>query len=177
MIRRERSVLCVIDMQGSLFRVMNDNEALLANTLTLINGARVLGIPIITTEQVKLGETLREIADHLPEGEIIVKETFSCLEHPRFNELLGRLQPSQVILAGIEAHICVYQTAIGLKEADYEVYVAGDCVSSRRASNKEIALCRMAHEGIRLTTAEMVLFELLKTAADPQARDIFRIVK
>lgn len=105
MIRRERSVLCVIDMQGSLFSVMNDNGALLANTLTLINGARVLGIPIITTEQVKLGETLREIADHLPEGEIIVKETFSCLEHPRFNELLGRLQPSQVILAGIEAHI------------------------------------------------------------------------
>jgi len=177
MLTRQHSVLCVIDMQRSLFRVMDDQESLLNHTLILVKGAQILGVPIIVTEQVKLGDTLEEIASLLPGGSESSRRSFSCLDQPSFLERLRNLHRPQVILSGIESHICVYQTAMGLRNAGYEVLIAEDCLASRRRRDKETALRRMIHEGIHPTTAEMALFELLKTAADPQAREIFRLVK
>jgi len=177
MLDRKKAALVVIDLQGSLFRVMDGKEDLLKNTGKLIAGARVLGLPLVLTEQVKLGETLSEIKALLPGVEAIVKESFSCWREEKFREHLLRLGRKELILAGIEAHICVYQTAFDLMKSGYEVFIAADCVSSRIATNREIALRRLSEGGAHLVSAEMALFELLETAGDPLAKEIFRIVR
>lgn len=177
MLDRRKAIVVVIDLQGSLFRVMAGKEELLKNTVKMVEGARVLELPIVITEQIKLGETLAEVKGLLSGEEVIVKESFSCWKDEKFRETLLKSGRREVILLGIEAHICVYQTAVDLKQAAFDVSVVADCVSSRTETNKNIALRRLAMEGVHLTSAEMSLFELLGTAGDLKAREIFRIVK
>lgn len=177
MLNRNESLLCIIDLQGSLFRVMAEKEELLENAQKLVAGARILGIPLLLTEQVNLGNTIGEIKKATGDIPAIVKASFSCWQDEVFRERLIGLNRRQVILIGIEAHICVYQTARDLIKHGYDVHVAADGISSRRPLNREIALRRMEREGVYLTSTEMILFELLGTALDPKAREIFRIVK
>lgn len=92
-------------------------------------------------------------------------------------EKLQAIPRKQILLTGIEAHVCVYQTALELKNLGYEVHVVADCISSRTAENKSIAIARISSEGVKLTSAEMVLFELLKTAAAEKFREMVKIVK
>lgn len=177
MLDRKKAACVIIDLQSSLFKVMVNREEVLKSTIKLLEGAKVLGLPVVLTEQVKLGETIPEIKALLPGVEAIVKESFSCWGEERFRDTLLKLGKREIILAGIEAHICVYQTARALVREGFGVHVAADCVSSRVELNREVALRTMVMDGVRLTTAEMVLFELLQTAGDPQAREVFRIVK
>ena len=175
----ENTVLLLIDFQERLFPVMHDKEKLLRNVVKLIQGIKVLEVPIIITEQYPkgLGSTIPEIKGLLPDVKPVEKVCFSCCDEPSFGEALGALKRKQVLIAGIEAHICVYQTATALARAGYEVQVVGDGVASRDPENKLVALFRMGAAGISPTTTEMALFELLKIAKGDKFKQISAIVK
>lgn len=173
------TALIVIDIQERLFSVMQEKEKLLRNVLKLIRGAQVLEIPILVTEQYPkgLGPTLPEIKELLPAVKPIEKVVFNCCDEELFCQALEALKRKQVLIAGIEAHICVYQTAMALSKAGYEVQVVVDCVASRENENKLVALFKMGALGISPTTLEMVLFELLKVAKGDKFKQISNIVK
>ena len=175
----DNTVLVVIDFQERLFPVMHDKEKLLRNVVKLIKGVKVLEIPVILTEQYPkgLGPTIPEIKELLPDIKPIEKVCFSCCDEEAFCRSLESLKRQQVLIAGIEAHICVYQTAMALARAGYEVQVVGDCVSSREPENKLVSLFKMGAAGISPTTTEMALFELLKVAKGDKFKQISSIVK
>ncbi len=179
MLTRENSVLVVIDFQGNLAQAMDNKQDLFDNAQKIIRGMQVLEIPILATEQIpaKLGSTIVEIARYLSGVKIISKESFSCWENQFFMKELAALNRNQILLIGIEAHVCVYQTAMDLVESGYEVQVVTDAVSSRTAQNKMTGIQKMAAGGVSITSVETALFELLKTAADSKAKQLFQIVK
>ncbi|MEA3459839.1 MAG: hydrolase, partial [Chloroflexota bacterium] len=164
MLTLENTVLLIIDIQGKLVRSMYEKEALIGNLQKIIRGARILGIPILWTEQNPegLGPTMPEIACLLSNLQPIPKLSFSCCSNKRFMQELKALSRKQVLMAGIEAHICVYQTAMDLLNLGYEVQVVADAVSSRTAENREIGLEKIRDGGASLTSVETALFELLK---------------
>lgn len=180
MLNVKDTALIVIDVQGKLAQLMHQRERLFANVKRMIKGAQVLDIPLLWTEQVpdKLGPTTPEIAELLA-GSVrpISKTSFSCCGHPPFMEAFKTLDRRQVLVTGIEAHVCVYQTALDLLDMGYEVQVVTDAVSSRIAENKQIGLDRMQKAGATLTSTEMALFELLRTAEGEQFKAITKIVK
>ena len=179
MLTIENSLLVVIDVQRTLAQKMHDKPFFIENLKKMIKGAQVLKVPILVTEQIpqKLGPTLPEVAalfaDFLP----IPKASFSCCGEPKFMKKFNAIGRTQILLTGIEAHVCVYQTAIELKELGYEVHLLTDCISSRTAENKLISIERMKTEGIKLTTAEMALFELMKIAEGEKFREMVKVVK
>ncbi len=175
----DNTVLLLIDFQERLFPVMHDKEKLLNNVVKLVKGANVLEIPIIVTEQYPkgLGPTIPEIKILIPNFKAVEKTCFSCCDEPAFSEALGVLKRKQVLVAGIEAHICVYQTAVALARAGYQVEVASDCVASRDPENKMVTLFKLRAGGISPTTTEMSLFELLKVAKGDKFKQISAIVK
>jgi nicotinamidase-related amidase len=175
----ENTALLLIDFQERLFPVMHEKEKLLRNILKLIKGMQILEVPIIVTEQYPkgLGPTIPEIKELLTGIKPVEKVCFDCNDEPAFGEALGALKRKQVIIAGIEAHICVYQTAMSLIRAGYQVQVACDCITSRDPENKMVALSRMGAAGISPTSVEMALFELLKVAKGDKFKQISAIVK
>ncbi len=175
----DNTVLVLIDFQERLFPVMHEKEKLLKSVLKLIQGAKVLEIPIILTEQYPrgLGPTLPEIKELLPDIEPIEKVCFNCCDEGAFGAALESSGRKQVLVAGIEAHICVYQTALALVRSDYEVQVVVDSVSSRDPANKRVSLFKMGAARISPTTVEMALFELLKVASGDKFKQISNIVK
>jgi nicotinamidase-related amidase len=179
MLSRDSAVLVIIDIQGNLAQAMNDRENLFANTVKLIKGFKVFNLPIIFTEQTpqKLGQTIPQIAVELDGIKPMAKETFSCWADVHFREHLEALSRRHVVLLGIESHVCVYQTALDLISNGYSVHLVADAVSSRTRENRDTGLAAMKSAGAYLTSTEMVLFELLRTAADPKFKEIFKIVK
>jgi len=173
------SSLVVIDVQGKLAQLMHDKETLFKNIIILIKAAKALDIPIVWCQQVPhaLGPTLPAIAELLTGLQPIDKAAFSCCGNDAFNDALNGIDRPQTLLCGIETHVCVYQTAMDLTRKGYEVTVVADAVSSRTAENKQVALFRMAAAGIAVASAEMVLFELLRTAEHGKFREIARLVK
>ncbi|MDW8022024.1 MAG: isochorismatase family protein [Nitrososphaerota archaeon] len=170
------AVLIVIDFQDRLARRILGIEEILKNSVKLVRAFRILEMPIILTEQIKLGETVKEIRDHA-DVEPIVKSSFSCAKCPEFMYELERLNPEKCILIGIEAHICILQTAIDLREHGHEVHVAVDCIGSRRMVDKEVAVQRMIMKGVTPTTHETTIYELLQTAQHPKFKQILEIIK
>ncbi|PKN18457.1 MAG: hydrolase [Deltaproteobacteria bacterium HGW-Deltaproteobacteria-6] len=179
MLSRTAAVLIMIDFQGKLAQVMADRENLFANNVKLIRGFRTLNLPIMVTEQIpeKLGPTIPQLAEELDGIRPMAKETFSCWADAPFHDHLESLTRRHVVLTGIECHICVYQTALDLMQNGYTVHLVADAVSSRTVENRDIGIQAIKSAGAHLTSTEMVLFELLRTAADPKAKDIFKIVK
>jgi nicotinamidase-related amidase len=179
MLESRNCCLVVVDVQGKLARIMADKKPLFRNIQILIQGARILEIPILWCQQAPeaLGPTVPEIAHLLTGVEPIDKASFSCCGAEKFNRVLDQTNARQVLLCGIETHVCVYQTAMDLLARHLEPTVIADAVSSRTAQNRQIALTRMAAEGARIASTEMVLFELLKTARHPQFKAIARLVK
>ena len=175
----QSTALLLIDFQEKLFPVMHDKDKLLRNVVKLVQGAKVLEIPIVLTEQYPkgLGPTIPEIKSLIPDIKPVEKVCFNCCDEDLFCSALDGLKSKQVLIAGIEAHICVYQTAIALVGTGYEVQVVGDCVASREPENKVTAVSRMVGEGVGLTTMEMALFELLKEAKGEKFKQISNIVK
>ena len=171
--------LVVVDVQGKLARLMTDRETLFKNIRILIQAAQALDIPILWCQQVPavLGPTVPEIAELLAGTEPINKASFSCGREEVFKAELDRLGRSQVLVCGIETHICVYQTAMDLMNRGLELTIVADAVSSRAERNRQIALTRLAAEGAGLSSTEMAVFELLRTARHPQFRQIARLVK
>jgi len=179
MISRTDAVLVIIDIQGNLAQAMLDKENLFSNAVKLIKGFNVLNLPVIITEQIpqKLGRTLPQIAAELDGVKPIAKESFSCWEENNFKEQLKALRRRDVVLLGIETHVCVYQTAVDLISNGYNVHLVADAVSSRTPENRRIGIEAMKSAGAKITSTEMVLFEMLRTAADPKAKEFFKIVK
>ena len=179
MLKKENTTLLIIDIQGKLAHLMHGKELLFKNVQKLIKGIQVLGIPILWVEQNPsgLGPTIPEIADILSNIQPISKMSFSSCRNDDFLQTLNALNRKQVLTAGIEAHVCVYQTAADLVDIGYEVQVVTDAISSRSVENKEIGLQRMRDSGVSLTSVETALFELLKVAEGEQFKEILKIVK
>jgi nicotinamidase-related amidase len=171
--------LVIVDIQGKLAQLMHDKEFLFRNVRILIQGAKIIEIPILWCQQVPeaLGATIPEIAELLTDTEPINKATFSCHTHGPFAAELDKINRREILLCGIETHICIYQTAMELISQDYEVTVIADAVSSRTFENKHIALGRLQSESVKISSTEMALFELLKTAEHPQFRQVAKLVK
>ena len=178
LLRIEDTVLVVVDVQGKLARVVHESDATIRAAAKLIRCAKALGLPIVRTEQNPkgLGPTVPELAGLL-DGEAIAKVAFSCCGEKGFLDTMSRLGRNQVLLAGIETHVCVYQTAIDLHKFGYEVHVVADAVSSRTPANREIGLRKMEQAGADVTSVETALFELQRVAEGPAFKELMRIVK
>jgi nicotinamidase-related amidase len=179
MLQIDNCCLVVVDVQGKLAQLMHEKESLFTNIQILIKAAKILDIPILWCQQAPhaLGATLPEIAELLDDNQPIDKFCFNCCDNGRFSSILKGHNRKQTILCGIETHVCIYQTAVHLKEAGYQVTIIADAVSSRTESNKTFALNRMQSKGIDISTTEMALFELLKTAEHPAFRQIAKLIK
>lgn len=179
MLKPDDTALAIIDVQGKLATLMHQREQLYRNLQILIQGVQVLGLPIFWMEQYPegLGPTIPEVAELLTGQEPLPKRCFSAWGQDEFQEKLRASGRRQILLAGIEIHICVYQTALNLLEQDYHVEVVADAASSRTPENKRIGLHKMARAGAEITSVETALFELLQTAGTPQFKDIARLVK
>jgi nicotinamidase-related amidase len=179
MLEIQNCCLVVVDVQGKLAQLMYDKQALFRNIQILIQAFKILDIPVIWCQQCPdaLGPTITEIAELLTDNEPINKSSFSCCGEENFNTKLQALNRRQLLLCGIEAHVCIYQTAVDLLRKGYDVNVIADAVSSRTQENKRIAISRMASEGVKINCTEMVLFELLKTTEHPQFKQIAKLIK
>lgn len=179
MLNTKNTALIIVDIQGKLANLMHEKEFLFKNAQNLIKGMQILNIPILLAEQNPkgLGATIPEVTTLLQDIKPVSKMSFSCCQNEDFMKALDALQRKQIILIGIETHICVYQTAVDLIEKGYEVGVATDAVSSRTIANKEIGLQKIKDQGASLTSVETALFELLKTAEHGCFKEIAKIIK
>jgi nicotinamidase-related amidase len=175
----QRCCLVVVDVQGKLAQLMHAKEVLFKNIQILIQAAKILNIPILWCQQcpAALGPTVPEIAELLAGNEPIDKSAFSCCGNEAFNARLNELARNQVLLCGIETHVCIYQTAVDLLAKGFRVDVPADAVSSRTLDNKQTAIRRMAGLGVNITSVEMALFEMLRTAEHPKFRQIAKLIK
>jgi hypothetical protein len=174
-----RTVLVLIDVQGKLAQMMHGKEALFASLKTILKGMEILDVPVIWMEQLpdKLGPTTPSIAELLPGETPIPKDSFSCCGNPGFMERFRLMNRDQVLLTGIESHICVYQTGVDLLQRGFEVQVVTDCVSSRTLLNKTLGIERIKQVGGSATSCEMILFELMKAARGEAFRHMVKIIK
>lgn len=178
-ITKENTTGLIVDIQERLFPVMWEKEKFLKNCQILIQGLNKLGLPLVVTQQYTkgLGETIEGIKSALPEFQYIEKREFSCCDEPSVIEKLKKLNTKNILLCGIESHVCVLQTAIDLKEAGMNPVVIMDCVSSRNGQSIELAKERFRFEGIMMTSAESILFELTRSSAAPEFKEISKLVK
>ncbi|MBL7076565.1 MAG: hydrolase [Kiritimatiellae bacterium] len=169
----------LVDVQGKLASVMHEREALYRNLKILLRGMLALRVPLIWMEQIpeKMGPTIPELTAHLDDHTPIPKACFSCCGNDAFLQALKASGARQVVMAGIETHVCIYQTARDLLDLGFEVEVVADAVSSRFKANRDIALQKIAGLGAGITSAESMLFELMRTSEHPAFRDILKIVK
>lgn len=179
MLTRETALFLIIDIQGNLAHAMYEKNLLFENLSKLIRGASALEIPLIITEQTpaKLGPTIPEISSLVRDFNPIPKTAFNCCGEELFAKALARAGRPQVAIAGIESHVCVYQTTVDLVARGYEVHVISDCISSRTPENRMIGIERMIAEGGKRSSTEMVLFEIMKAAEGDTFRQLVKIVK
>lgn len=178
-ITKENTVGLIIDIQERLVPVMCEKEVLLKNCQVLIQGLSELEIPLLVTQQYSkgLGETIPEIKSVISDFSFIEKRNFSCCDELVVIEKLKELDAKNIIICGIESHVCVLQTAVDLKEAGFNPIVVMDCVSSRSKESIETAKERFRFEGIMMTSYESILFELARSSASPEFKAISRLVK
>ncbi len=179
MLTMENAALVIVDVQGRLATLMYNREEFYRNLVKMIRGAQVLEIPIIWNEQLpdKLGETISEIRELLPGRSPLVKSTFSCCGNRDFIKVLDDCGRREILLVGMETHICVYQSARDLLNAGYKVHLVADAVSSRFEENRRVGIEAMKDMGASVTTVEMALFEMLQVAEGDRFRKIIQIVK
>lgn len=179
MLEQNNTQLMIIDVQGKLAQIMHDKDTLFSNLNTLTKAAKLMELPIIWVEQLpdKLGPTIDEIRHEIPHLTPIAKDVFSAWGEDNVRRSTCENNRKQILLVGIEAHICVHQTACDLLEQGYEVHLVTDAVSSRHPDNKAVALARLKQEGVVLTSTEMALFELQKVARGEQFKALLKLIK
>lgn len=175
----EETQCMIIDMQERLMPAMNGRKACEDRALMLIRGLRVLDIPMLITQQYTkgLGDSIPEVYEAAGTKEYFDKRTFSCTKDGAILAALQENERGNVLVCGTEAHVCVLQTCIDLKELGYNPVLVTDAIASRKKSDKKIALQRAVQEGILLTTAEAILFELTLDSRNPVFRQISQLVK
>jgi nicotinamidase-related amidase len=178
---KEEIVLVVIDVQEALMKAMDPEigKNLPRNLQVLITFARELDVPILATEQYPkgLGKTIPDVKKELGDLSLIEKVAFSCCRVDAFNERLRSLGRKQIVLSGIETHVCVLQTAADLIQRGYGVHVVADAVCSRRRLDWEIGLRWMENNGAMITTTEIIAFQLLKEAGTDEFKRLSKFVK
>jgi nicotinamidase-related amidase len=180
----ERSVLLVIDLQEGFAKAISDLEVVGTRTTILVETAARLNVPILVTAQYPkaLGATLESVSSALPQGTpTFEKLAFSACDVPEWAtalRALAREGRDQLILCGVETHVCVMQTALDLvQNPDAVVHVAEDAVSSRKPSDKAAALRRLESHGVQIVTSEMIVFEWLRKAGTDDFKDVQRMIK
>lgn len=178
-ILKENTIALVVDFQEKLMPVMAEKEALEARTYILLKGLKTLEVPMVITQQYTkgIGMTVPSLFESAGTEEYFDKITFSCFDDEKVKAKIEESGKKNVIVCGIESHICVLQTCIDLKEAGYTPILVVDCMSSRKVADKEIAILRAQQEGILLTTTEAILFELTRKAGNPVFKEISRLIK
>lgn len=176
-----RACVLVIDMQEKLLPAIGRGEQTVASCKQLLDGARIFNIPVIATEQYPqgIGPTERSLAAVLNNGDarVIEKPTFSAWEHEPVREAMLSIDRPQVIVTGIEAHVCVQQTVLDLLSRDYDVYLCADAVGSRGRLDYDTAIRRMSLAGAHVTTVESVLFELCHRCDSPRFKALLGVIK
>lgn len=178
-LRRPHAGLVVVDLQERLLGAMFEKERLVLNVSRLLQGAGAIGLPVISTEQYPqgLGSTVPEIASVLGSARPLQKTAFSACGAAGFCEAIESHRISQVILCGIETHVCVSQTCLDLLEKGLSAFVVADAVSSRTSENMRCGLDRMRGAGAVIVSTEMVLFELLEKAGTEEFKKVLALVK
>ena len=176
LIKREDSILVIIDVQERLVPVIANHEKMIASIVKLIRFAKIVGLPVIIVEQEKLGPTVREIKKELPDCVPVTKITFSAARQSEFVKKLDGLSRSNIILTGVETHVCIIQTALELLP-DFNIHIISDAVSSRSLENKNIALQRLNQSGAVVSSTEMVIYELLERAGTEEFKKVHELVK
>jgi nicotinamidase-related amidase len=176
---KNNTILVVLDLQEPFLRTIFERERVVANSVTLIKGARALGLPIVSTLQYpeRMGDMVPEILDALPEDERIGKTTFSSCGVRTFTERVSWAGKRAALVCGVESHICVSQTVHDLLAAGYNVHVAADAVSSRTKANWKIGLDKMRQSGAIITSVEAALYEMLADSKSPEFKQILELVK
>jgi nicotinamidase-related amidase len=175
---KETSFLVIIDVQKNLYAHVLEKENLLKNLVKLVKVARLLEIPIILTEQKKLGETIKPLKTLLRKSYSPIKKlSFSCMRENEFRDKLNELNRDTGVLTGLESHICVQQTALDMLDAGFSVHVVKDAVSSRKNIDLDTSIEKMKISDVIVTTTETVMYEWMKTANDEKFKDFLQIVK
>jgi nicotinamidase-related amidase len=178
---REDSLLLVIDIQRKLAPAIQDHERVGARTDILVSAAELFGIPKLITEHCpqQIGALVEPLRSRFAESEIFQKTAFSATDHPEFMDRVRATGRSQVVMTGMETHVCVMQAALGLRAAGLEVCIVDDAVGSRPAAQRDraLALDRMANAGCLIAGTETVLFEWTRLATDERFRSILSLVK
>lgn len=179
LLQKENTALIIIDIQERILPVILENERVVQNTLKLIKGFQVLNLPIYYTEQYPkgLGPTDKRIIEALGDITSFTKMSFSCYGAGDLFEEIKKKEIKNVVICGIESHVCVMQTVLDLLANDFSVYVAADAVSSRREFDYKIALNRMEKHGAEITLTESILFEMLEICGTDQFKTISKLVK
>jgi len=179
LLKPEKTALLIIDIQERILPVINNHQTVVDNALKLIKGFKVLNLPIYFTEQYPkgLGHTLKSITAELGDLQPFDKMSFSCSGAGNlFKEFVSK-NLSQIVVCGIESHVCVQQTVLDLIENGIQVNLAADAVSSRKDIDYKTALDRMRNHGTEVTTTESILFELLNVCGTPEFKAVSKIVK
>ncbi len=178
-LKREQTALLVIDIQEKIINVMLEKERLIENSIKLIKGAKILNVPIYYTEQYPkgLGHTITPLLEELTGIKSIQKMSFSCSGSGDLFDELKEKMIKQIIVCGIESHVCVQQTVLDLLANGFQVDVAADAVSSRKEIDYNTALNRMRSGGAEVTTTESILFELLNVCGTDEFKAVSKLVK
>ncbi len=178
-LRRDDAAVLVVDVQEAFRPHMAGFDALVRQVRLLVEGARAMDVPVVATEQYPqgLGRTAVEVLEVLGDAEIVPKVEFSAVASPMFDDLLGRLGRSQIVVCGLEAHVCVHQTVGDLLGRGLSVHLAVDAVESRDPTNREVGVRRALAGGAHASSVEMALFELLGSAGDEDFRTVHQLIK
>jgi len=179
LLKPESTVLLIIDIQERILPVISNHDRVVEYTLKLIKGFKALGLPIYYTEQYPkgLGPTAKSIMDELGDIKPFDKMSFSCSGAGNLFEEFRKKNLSQIVVCGIESHVCVQQTVLDLIGNGFQVNLAADAVSSRKEIDYQTALQRMRIHNVEVTTSESILFELLNICGTPQFKEVSKIVK
>ena len=176
LLQKESAALILIDVQERLLQAVANKEAVLDNVVRLVRFARIIDIPVIVTEQQNLGPTVPQVKDELPGLSPVTKLEFNAFKNDEFAQQLDALGRKTLLMAGLETHICISQTALAATPR-FAVHIASDAVSSRSPDNWHIALERMRQHGILISSTEMIIYELLERAGTDEFRAALKLVK
>lgn len=179
-LKLEDAAILIVDVQEAFRASIADFADISQNIAALVQGAKLLSLPILVTEQYPkgLGHTAAEITKVLPtDFDLVEKTAFSSCGSQAFVEKLNLLNRRQIVVAGIEAHICVNQTVHDLLAQNFQVHILADCISSRIAQNKQIAVAKMQQSGAILSSVEMALFEIMRDAKHGEFKAIQKLIK
>ena len=178
-LEKEGTGLVIVDIQDKLMPVIEQRERVARNVIMLIHLAKLFNLPLLLTEQHSkwLGSTVLEIREVLPEHKPIEKIDFNCCAVDLFNSSLDGLGLKNIILTGVESHICIMQTCMGLIDKGYQVHVPQDAVGSRREENRQVGLELMRGAGAVITSTETVIYQILQRAGTKEFREMLKLVK